>query len=224
MRKLQDNPHDSEALKLMYNSQKDVCNPYRNVRNLFDILSFVWQMSSWANSKFVPGQFTGSTGANVLSARELTSGFQAWAKRVSIIFRFTHKHCWTELARYILTVVLCDLTYRVFCSGFAWNKISPIPQIGEFYFEHRTLSFLRGESLAGMGHQTRPAKVSPDIDEIFSLSLLYWWVGMNDFTTLIPIRFSFRVCLKERKNDPTKTFWKFCRHYEFSIALRLHNV
>lgn len=41
-------------------------------------------MSSWANSKFVPGQFTGSTGATVLTARELTSGCQAWAKKVSI--------------------------------------------------------------------------------------------------------------------------------------------
>lgn len=43
-------------------------------------------MSAWANSKFIPGQFTGSTGANILSARELTSGFQAWAKRVSVFF------------------------------------------------------------------------------------------------------------------------------------------
>lgn len=40
-------------------------------------------MSAWANSKFVPGQFTGSTGANVLTTKELQSGFQAWAKRVS---------------------------------------------------------------------------------------------------------------------------------------------
>lgn len=46
-------------------------------------------MSAWANSKFIPGQFTGSTGANILSARELTSGFQAWAKRVSGFFIFT---------------------------------------------------------------------------------------------------------------------------------------
>ncbi|KAG4068536.1 hypothetical protein HA402_004877 [Bradysia odoriphaga] len=65
MRKLQDNPLDQEAIKLMYNTQKD--------------------MSAWANSKFVPGQFTGSTGANILSARELTSGFQAWAKRDQLI-------------------------------------------------------------------------------------------------------------------------------------------
>lgn len=48
-------------------------------------------MSAWANSKFVPGQFTGSTGANILSAKELQSGFQAWAKRVSkvlMVFKF----------------------------------------------------------------------------------------------------------------------------------------
>lgn len=48
-------------------------------------------MSSWANSKFVPGQFTGSTGANILTQRELTSGFQAWAKRVSLIWKTTNK-------------------------------------------------------------------------------------------------------------------------------------
>lgn len=62
MRKLQENPADPEALKMMYNSQKD--------------------MSAWATSKFTPGQFTGSTGANVLSAKELTAGQQAWAKRI----------------------------------------------------------------------------------------------------------------------------------------------
>lgn len=40
-------------------------------------------MSNWATSKFTPGKFLGSTGANILSAKELQSGFQAWAKRVS---------------------------------------------------------------------------------------------------------------------------------------------
>lgn len=41
-------------------------------------------MSVWATSKFTPGQFLGSTGANVLSAKELQrGGQQAWAKRVS---------------------------------------------------------------------------------------------------------------------------------------------
>lgn len=45
-------------------------------------------MSTWANSKFVPGQFTGSTGANILTAKELTSGFQAWAKKVSAFNQF----------------------------------------------------------------------------------------------------------------------------------------
>ena len=39
-------------------------------------------MSAWANSKHLPGQFTGSTGVNVLSARELHTGTQAWAKKV----------------------------------------------------------------------------------------------------------------------------------------------
>uniref|UniRef100_A0A1B0CDE4 Uncharacterized protein n=2 Tax=Lutzomyia longipalpis TaxID=7200 RepID=A0A1B0CDE4_LUTLO len=42
-------------------------------------------MSNWATSKFTPGKFLGSTGANILSAKELQSGFQAWAKRDQLI-------------------------------------------------------------------------------------------------------------------------------------------
>ncbi|RXG70212.1 hypothetical protein Avbf_12677 [Armadillidium vulgare] len=38
-------------------------------------------MQNWALSKQVPGQFTGSTGARILSAEELSSGYQAWAKK-----------------------------------------------------------------------------------------------------------------------------------------------
>lgn len=58
---LQDNPSDSEALKMMYVAQ---CN-----------------MSSWANSKHLPGQFTGSTGAQVMKAHELNSGPQLWVRK-----------------------------------------------------------------------------------------------------------------------------------------------
>ncbi|XP_055852720.1 protein Son [Episyrphus balteatus] len=61
MRRLQENPMDCEAIKMMYTSQKE--------------------MTSWASSKHMPGQFTGSTGANILSARELTKGSQAWARK-----------------------------------------------------------------------------------------------------------------------------------------------
>ncbi|XP_076252020.1 son RNA binding protein isoform X2 [Rhynchophorus ferrugineus] len=59
MRKLQENPHDSEALSEIYKSDKE----------------------SWAKSKQQLGQFTGTTGANILSAAELASGYQAWAKK-----------------------------------------------------------------------------------------------------------------------------------------------
>ncbi|XP_055593539.1 protein Son [Uranotaenia lowii] len=61
MRKLQDNPADAEAIKLLYNTQKD--------------------MSAWASSKFTPGQFLGSTGVQCLSHRELAEGYQPWARR-----------------------------------------------------------------------------------------------------------------------------------------------
>lgn len=52
-------------------------------------------MSAWASSKFVPGQFTGSTGASILSTKELASGFQAWAKRVSshVLYFIDYEHC-----------------------------------------------------------------------------------------------------------------------------------
>lgn len=38
-------------------------------------------MSSWANSKHLPGQFTGSTGAQVMKAHELNSGPQLWVRK-----------------------------------------------------------------------------------------------------------------------------------------------
>ncbi len=38
------------------------------------------EMTNWAASKNKPGQFTGHTGAKVLSKGELMTGIQAWAK------------------------------------------------------------------------------------------------------------------------------------------------
>ncbi|XP_031334779.1 protein SON-like isoform X2 [Photinus pyralis] len=61
MRKLQENPYDMEALNEMHKSQRE--------------------MQTWAESKQQPGQFTGSTGANILTQAELCSGYQAWAKK-----------------------------------------------------------------------------------------------------------------------------------------------
>ena len=46
-------------------------------------------MSAWATSKFTPGQFIGSTGANILSAKELSAGYQPWAKKVLIFVYFS---------------------------------------------------------------------------------------------------------------------------------------
>ena len=40
------------------------------------------QMRHWAASRQQPGLFSGSTGARVLSAAELSAGQQAWAKKV----------------------------------------------------------------------------------------------------------------------------------------------
>lgn len=42
-------------------------------------------MSHWAQSKFTPGQFLGSTDVRVLSAKELAAGNQAWARKHQLI-------------------------------------------------------------------------------------------------------------------------------------------
>jgi len=60
-KKLEESPNDSEALKKLYDAQK--------------------MMSKWAESKNKPGQFTGHTGAKILSHAELSTGIQAWAKQ-----------------------------------------------------------------------------------------------------------------------------------------------
>ncbi|EFA12364.2 Protein SON-like Protein [Tribolium castaneum] len=65
IRKLQENPNDVQALTQMYKSNKE--------------------MQSWAQSKQQPGQFTGTTGAQVLSQAELSSGYQAWAKKDQLV-------------------------------------------------------------------------------------------------------------------------------------------
>lgn len=42
-------------------------------------------MSQWAQSKYTPGQFLGSTDVKVLSTRELAGGHQAWARKNQLI-------------------------------------------------------------------------------------------------------------------------------------------
>lgn len=42
-------------------------------------------MKTWAESKQIPGQFTGSTGVRVLTPAELSSGHQAWARKVKLL-------------------------------------------------------------------------------------------------------------------------------------------
>ncbi|XP_059149540.1 protein SON-like [Physella acuta] len=66
VRKLQENPYDVQALTKMHKVQE--------------------QASMWATSKHLPGQFTGSTGAHVLSQQELIGDkrHQAWAKKTQL--------------------------------------------------------------------------------------------------------------------------------------------
>lgn len=91
MRKLQENPNDNAAITQMENSQKEVRIVLHfvlqkdciTIRMELHSQNGFFQMSSWAASKFTPGKFLGSTGANILSAKELQSGgTQAWAKKV----------------------------------------------------------------------------------------------------------------------------------------------
>lgn len=42
-------------------------------------------MRNWAESKQMPGQFVGTTGAKVLTPAELSSGYQAWARKVTTL-------------------------------------------------------------------------------------------------------------------------------------------
>ncbi|XP_078049536.1 uncharacterized protein LOC144476452 isoform X1 [Augochlora pura] len=82
MRKLRENPNDVCAQNEMYRAQNE--------------------MRTWAESKQMPGQFTGSTGAKVLSPAELTSGYQAWARKlgylalVCIHLRVCYRHVATS--------------------------------------------------------------------------------------------------------------------------------
>ncbi|XP_016921564.1 protein Son isoform X2 [Apis cerana] len=82
MRKLRENPNDICAQNEMYRAQNE--------------------MKTWAESKQMPGQFTGSTGAKVLSPAELTSGYQAWARKlgylalVCIHLRVCYRHITTS--------------------------------------------------------------------------------------------------------------------------------
>ncbi|XP_042372923.1 protein Son-like, partial [Plectropomus leopardus] len=61
-RRLAENPYDVSAICMLSRAQE--------------------QVDAWAQSNTVPGLFTGSTGAQVLSSEELsTSGPQAWLKK-----------------------------------------------------------------------------------------------------------------------------------------------
>ncbi|XP_033741462.1 uncharacterized protein DDB_G0284459-like isoform X4 [Pecten maximus] len=72
VRKLQENPKDISALSNIANAQK--------------------KASMWATSKQLPGQFLGSTGAQILTPEELSGTdkrHQAWAKKVLMV---VHRH------------------------------------------------------------------------------------------------------------------------------------
>ncbi|XP_018401206.1 PREDICTED: protein SON isoform X1 [Cyphomyrmex costatus] len=65
IRKLRENPNDINALNAMQRAQNE--------------------MKTWAESKQIPGQFTGSTGVKVLTPAELSSGYQAWARKDQLV-------------------------------------------------------------------------------------------------------------------------------------------
>lgn len=46
------------------------------------------QVNTWAESKQQIGQFTGSTGAQILTQAELNAGYQAWARKVLLNFLY----------------------------------------------------------------------------------------------------------------------------------------
>lgn len=82
MRRLQDNPSDQGAQRVLEDTQNNVSLDQERCRSHFN-LCVSPQMSAWASSKYTPGQFLGSTGANLLSAKELAGwGNKAYAKKV----------------------------------------------------------------------------------------------------------------------------------------------
>ncbi|XP_020292225.1 protein SON [Pseudomyrmex gracilis] len=65
MRRLKEDPNDINALNAMQRAQNE--------------------MRMWAESKQMPGQFTGSTGVKVLTPAELSSGCQAWTRKDQLV-------------------------------------------------------------------------------------------------------------------------------------------
>ncbi|KAK2187879.1 hypothetical protein NP493_152g04028 [Ridgeia piscesae] len=61
LRRLQSNPNDVQALTKIHHVDR--------------------QMESWATSKMLPGQFTGSTDIHMLSQQELHGGYHAWIRK-----------------------------------------------------------------------------------------------------------------------------------------------
>lgn len=76
VRKLQENPNDVVA--------KEILNRVQT------------KASQWAQSKHLPGQFIGSTGATILSQEELIGNKkrQAWLKKVGSTSKVLHKFCY----------------------------------------------------------------------------------------------------------------------------------
>lgn len=55
------------------------------------------QIDAWAQSNSIPGQFTGSTGAQILSSDELTnSGPQAWIRKVQVTQALLLSSTWQQ--------------------------------------------------------------------------------------------------------------------------------
>ncbi|KAL0099345.1 hypothetical protein PUN28_020126 [Cardiocondyla obscurior] len=76
IRKLRENPNDINALNAMNRAQNE--------------------MRTWAESKQIPGQFTGSTGVKVLTPAELSSGCQAWARKTISYLGVDSVPAWTQ--------------------------------------------------------------------------------------------------------------------------------
>lgn len=60
-------------------------------------------MKTWAESKQIPGQFTGSTGVKVLTPAELSSGYQAWARKVKLLLHILFH---SDFTKFILESIL----------------------------------------------------------------------------------------------------------------------
>lgn len=89
------------------------------------MLIFIFQIDAWAQSNSIPGQFTGSTGAQILSSDELTnSGPQAWIRKVEVIQTYLSEYHVLNISKSTGMCKKKSLKFMVMHVSNATNRLS----------------------------------------------------------------------------------------------------